>query len=389
MALVSSGQIKLPQPHAPIRQLLNAGRNDEAIALLKSALAAKPDDLAARELMFDAHFQKRSWSGALAELEILRKAKPDSLRYWTFLISTLSNMKRYAEAATEARQYLAEHGENIGVLNNLKVAYFYLGKIDEAVRCGQRVLELHDAEAWRHFDGAQLGPSADRAGKSVISFSLWGRHAAYNYGALINMALAPKVYPGWTCRFYVGADVPPAVIDRLVGEGAEVVPFAASPDVPPMYARFLPLADPTVARFLSRDTDSRLNEAEAELVAAWTESGLPFHVIRGHVLHTEPIMGQLWGGRADCGVDIVKMMRSFSSSKYGYDQAMLAFKLWPLIRNHALVHDRHYRLAGVRTIPITVDKLGTGYQNLESIGKEIARLGIAPIAELEAGPVWR
>lgn len=83
------------------------------------------------------------------------------------------------------------------------------------------------------------------------------------------------------------------------------------------------------------------------------------------------------------------MMRSFSSSKYGYDQAMLAFKLWPLIRNHALVHDRYYRLAGVRTIPITADKLGAGYQNLDSIGKEIARLGIAPIDELEAGPVWR
>src|SRR5690349_21785489 len=107
MPLVTTGQIKLaPQPHAPIRQLLNAGRNDEAISRLKPILAAKPDDLAARELMFDAHFQKRSWNDALAELEILRNAKPESLRYRTFLISTLSNMKRYAEAATEAKNYL-------------------------------------------------------------------------------------------------------------------------------------------------------------------------------------------------------------------------------------------------------------------------------------------
>src|SRR4051794_34463406 len=37
-------------------------------------------------------------------------------------------MKRYAEAATEAKSYLAQHGENIGVLNNLKVAHFYLGR---------------------------------------------------------------------------------------------------------------------------------------------------------------------------------------------------------------------------------------------------------------------
>jgi len=389
MALVPTGQITPPQdPYAPIRQMLHAGRNDEAIARLKQILAAKSDDLAARELLFDAQFQRRSWPDAMAELEILRQAKPDSLRYRTFLISTLSNMGRFSEAAAEATSYLAQHGENIGVLNVLKVAYFNLGKLKEAVRYGQRVLELYDAECWRRSDGTRLAPSTGRAGKSVISFSLWGRHAAYNYGALINLALASKVYPGWTCRFYVGADVPQAVIDRL-SAGAEVVPFSAFPDVPPLYVRFLPLGDPDVARFLSRDCDSRLNPAEAGLVDAWTKSGLPFHVIRDHVLHTEPIMGQLWGGRADCGVDIRALIRSFASSKYGYDQAMLAFKLWPLIRNHSLVHDRYYRLAGVNTVPITFENLGAGYQNLDAIRKEIAYLGITPIAELEGGAVWR
>jgi hypothetical protein len=386
MAPASTAQDK---SHAPARQLLHAGRNDEAVAYLKPVLAATPDDLAARELLFDALFQRRSWADALAELDVLRRITPDSPRYRRFLISTLSNMGRYAEAAAEADGYLAQHGENVAVLNVLKVAYFNLGKLDDAVRCGQRVLELHDAESWRRADGARLAPSAGRAGKSVISFSLWGRHAAYNYGALINAALAPKVYPGWICRFYVGADVPQATVDRLLGAGAEVVPFAAFPDVPPLFIRFLPLADPAVARFLSRDCDSRLNAAEAELVATWTESGLPFHVIRDHVLHTEPIMGQLWGGRADCGVDILALMRGFSSSKYGYDQAMLALKLWPLIRNHSLVHDRFYRLAGVNTVPIKCENLGAGYQNLEAIGNELARLGIAPIAELNDGPVWR
>ena len=156
-----------------------------------------------------------------------------------------------------------------------------------------------------------------------------------------------------------------------------------------LYARFLPLADVTVARFLSRDCDSRLNETEAELVAAWAESGRPFHVIRDHVLHTEPVMGQLWGGRCDCGVDIKALIRSLASSKYGYDQAMLAFKLWPMIRNHALVHDRHYRLAGVHTVPITAERLGAGYQNLAAIRKEIDRLGVAPIAGLDEGAVWQ
>jgi hypothetical protein len=47
-------------------------------------LAANPENLAARELMFDAQFQRRSCNKALAELELLRKAKPESLLYRAF-----------------------------------------------------------------------------------------------------------------------------------------------------------------------------------------------------------------------------------------------------------------------------------------------------------------
>jgi tetratricopeptide (TPR) repeat protein len=390
VAIVHTGKIEPPPDlHVPIRQMLRDGRNNEAIARLSEILAAAPNDLPARELLFDAQFQRRSWADALAEVQILRQARPDFARYRIFAISTLSNMRRYDDAIAEAKSYLARHGESISVLNTLKVAHFNLGKRDDAVRFGQRVLELHDAESWRRSSGKRLGPSQGRTGKRVISFSLWGRHAAYNYGAMINLVLARTVYPGWVCRFYIGANVPQATVDYLVDGGAEVVHASEFPGVPMLYARFLPLDDPAVERFLSRDCDSRLNTAEAGLVAQWTESGMPFHVIRDHVLHTEPIMGQLWGGRADCGVDIRSLMQELSSSKYGYDQAMLAFKLWPLIRNHALVHDRYYRLAGVHTVPITHENLGAGYQNLSSIAKEIARHGIAPISGLDDGAVWQ
>jgi hypothetical protein len=97
----------------------------------------------------------------------------------------------------------------------------------------------------------------------------------------------------------------------------------------------------------------------------------------------------LWGGRADCGVDIVALIKSYASSKYGYDQAMLALKLWPMIRNYALVHDRHYRLAGVHTVPFKHEKLGAGYQNLPAIRKELDALGIASVEGLDEGPVWQ
>jgi hypothetical protein len=68
---------------------------------------------------------------------------------------------------------------------------------------------------------------------------------------------------------------------------------------------------PAVGRFLVRDCDARLSLAEANLVRQWIESGFPFHVVRDHVLHNELMIGCLWGGRTDCGIDIVALMRRY------------------------------------------------------------------------------
>lgn len=51
--------------HESIRTMLWAGRNDEAIVRLWAIHITRPSDLAARELLFDAYFQKRDWLAAL------------------------------------------------------------------------------------------------------------------------------------------------------------------------------------------------------------------------------------------------------------------------------------------------------------------------------------
>src|SRR5271156_1407690 len=48
-----------PSQHDNIRVLLRAGRNDEAIVQLCSVVVTQPNDLVAKELLFDAFFQKR------------------------------------------------------------------------------------------------------------------------------------------------------------------------------------------------------------------------------------------------------------------------------------------------------------------------------------------
>src|SRR4029077_17509029 len=100
-----------PRPHEPIRALLRAGKNDEAIVRLAAIVVTRPDDLDPKELLFDAFFQKRDWLPALALAEELVRRRPDVARLQKALVATLSNMKRFDEAILRASQYTERHGE--------------------------------------------------------------------------------------------------------------------------------------------------------------------------------------------------------------------------------------------------------------------------------------
>jgi tetratricopeptide (TPR) repeat protein len=372
-----------PRPYEPIRALLQAGKNDEAIVKLCALVVMRPQDLAAKHLLFDAFFQKREWAPALALIEELNQQRPDDARLQKALVVTLSNMRRFNEAIAQGHRYIVRHGEDTAIIDSLKVAHLYTGKIDEAVDYGQRGLELRDAEACAlPAAGALIEPAWPPAGQNVISFSLWGRAPFYGYGAMINLVLSRTIYPGWICRFYVDAAVPKPCVDFLVEHGGDVRRMEDEYPGVGLFQRFLVMNDRSVGRFLVRDCDARLSAAEAELVQQWINSGYPFHVVRDHVLHNELMIGCLWAGRTDCGIDIVDLMRRYFASgpnaKYGHDQRMLGLMLWPLIRRHCLVHDKHYRLPGIHTVALTDPKshFGAGYQNIAAARAEAERLGI-------------
>jgi hypothetical protein len=279
--------------------------------------------------------------------------------------------------------YIERHGEDLTVLDALKVAHFYSGKTTEAIRYGQRGLDLRDQEACRNKPPLALtAPAKPPSGSNVISFSLWGDAPFYAYGAMINLVLSRTIYPGWTCRFYIGSTVPPACAAFLRDNGADVRNIEDEYPGVGLFQRFLVMNDPAVGRFLVRDCDARLSAAEANLVQQWIDSDCPFHVVRDHVLHNELMIGCTWAGRTDCGIDIVALMRRYftqgPNAKYGHDQRMLGLMLWPLIRSHCLVHDKYYRLDGIETVPLRDPQshFGAGHQNIKAVLEEVDRLGI-------------
>jgi hypothetical protein len=251
------------------------------------------------------------------------------------------------------------------------------------VKYGQRGLELRDAEACGLPPAGKLTePPWPPSGGNVISFSLWGAAPFYGYGAMINLVLSRTIYPGWTCRFYVDATVPRACVDFLANNGGDVRRMEDEYPGVGLFQRFLVMNDQSVGRFLVRDCDARLSAEEAELVRQWINSGYPFHVVRDHVLHNELMIGCLWAGRTDCGIDIVDLMRRYftggPNAKYGQDQRMLGRMLWPLIRSRCLVHDKYYSLPGVTAaaLPDPQSHFGAGHQNTAAVLKEVQELGI-------------
>ena len=186
--------------------------------------------------------------------------------------------------------------------------------------------------------------------KRVISFSVWGDNHAYTAGAVANALIAPKVYPGWVCRFYCDSKVPTDDLKALIDLGAEIVMKPESDDFMGLYWRFEPMYDdPTIERFIVRDTDSRLNGREKDAVDEWIESGHLFHIMRDNPSHNIYVMGGMWGSVPMIIPEFETLMRSWivglkpdkenPKGKYhGTDQMFLCKVIWPYIKHCHLAH---------------------------------------------------
>ena len=120
-------------------RLLRAGKNDETIVKL-CAISDRAATTYRQRIDVRRFFQKRDWLPARALAEDLVRRQPDVARLQKALIATLSNMKRYDDTIVQACALYRSLRRRFTMLDALKVAYFYTGKIDDAVRYGQRAL---------------------------------------------------------------------------------------------------------------------------------------------------------------------------------------------------------------------------------------------------------
>ena len=177
--------------------------------------------------------------------------------------------------------------------------------------------------------------------KNVVAYSLWGNDMIYWTGAIRNIELVNKFYPGFVSRFYIDKNSKQSLIDTIVGDNVEVVLVDSKDSFHGMFWRFWASEDPDVDIFLSRDCDSRISNREVSAINEWLNSDKDFHIMRDHPYHTVPILGGMWGCRNGIlrNIKISKQIENWNKfGRKGIDQDFLGQVIYPYVRPKSMEH---------------------------------------------------
>jgi hypothetical protein len=176
--------------------------------------------------------------------------------------------------------------------------------------------------------------------KRVISYSLWGDDIVNNYGAIKNALLFKRYFPDFECWFYVHEPTVSQKTITVLKSLKDVKIILKTGDVNVMW-RYECIDDPEVELFLSRETHSRFSEREKVAVQEWLDSEKVFHIMRDHPDHTSPIISGIFGSRKIPGLpNWKKEMEQWNQN----DEDFLTQKVYPLIKNNALIHANFNKL---------------------------------------------
>ncbi len=248
--------------------------------------------------------------------------------------------------------------------DGLSELYNILGKTELSVTHGEKSLRLKDLEntgdPLLDLSNVPIVPfNPDQSSRNIIAYSLWGKAEIYTKGALFNVQFARKIYPEWTCRFYVDASVPKDIIDQLISNKAQVI-MMEKPSHPytGLFWRFMVCNDENVDRYLIRDADSLPSNRERAAVDDWIKSDRHFHAMRDYATHTELILAGMWGGMRGALPPLNDMFKKYileSKPNKTIDQQFLRQKIWPTLKTSCLIHDSRHRLENTIDFPVGTD----------------------------------
>ena len=140
-----------------------------------------------------------------------------------------------------------------------------------------------------------------------------------------------------------------------------------------MFWRFLVADDPSVDRFIVRDSDSRLNVRDAYAVVDWIRSGRAVHSVRDHPNHDRPLNGGMWGATRgflqDCPAVVVDYWGAGAGGRGGWWDA------WGGAEGEEETKEEEAKEAeAVEKKPDTMTGLVSAYWNKETYGADLSFL---------------
>ena len=296
---------------------------------------------------YRAAVARGDFAAAIAAALAFARANPKASEPWADAAACAVHCERWDDAIRYGQTAVQRGAKSPNACDALAHAHGAKRQWDQAAKWGLRSLAMKDvARPTPPWSAPALPPppGPETCHLNVISFSLFGARSKYCEPAVLNAIEQPKVYPHWSCHFYVDDSVPPEVVRRLAAHDAKVISVdeALKKWPGPMW-RFAALDAPGVHRVLLRDADSLIGAREASAVAQWVESGKCFHHMRDSGSHTALMLAGTWGAVGGALPPVTPLIeaflaRSVASQRFA-DQDFLAQYLWPICKQDMLCHD--------------------------------------------------
>ncbi|KRW57690.1 hypothetical protein AO726_18680 [Pseudomonas sp. TTU2014-080ASC] len=272
-------------------------------------------------------------------------------------------LERWNSAIEYASQAVKLGARTLPLFDALSHAHGALKQWDQVRQFGRQALELR-MELFSKPHPLPAPPPSPLPGppslatreRNLIAFSLFGGNSKYCETAVINATEQPRIYPDWTCRFYIDESVPLAVVKRLDEAGAQIIYVDEQTRrwPGPMW-RLMALDDPDLDRVIFRDADSVISMREARAVERWIASDKRFHAMRDSGSHTELLLAGLWGCVAGSLPSVQALLEVFAqqplSSTHFADQYFLRQLVWPYARESLLQHDSVFGFLDAEPFP--------------------------------------